>query len=157
MPQVLTLYLIHRLWQSVLLLPAATQDVLEQEQEERSRLIFLLLGRYSSRNLRSPDWTLRSAAREDKLEHQRLLLKTFLQQVIRERCNDLLLSPSLLHHPPQLVMEAGWPLTEAHWRLTYLMLNSAHTASRYHMCRCGRQFYGHANRKWCRHCDRMTE
>ena len=98
--EVLILYLIHRLWQSVLLLPAATQDVLEQEQEERSRLIFLLLGRYSSRNLLSPDWTLRIAAREDKLEHQRLLLKTFLQQVIRERCSDLLPSPSLLHQPP---------------------------------------------------------
>lgn len=155
--EVITLYLVHRLWQSVLLPPAAMRDVLEQEQEERLRLILLLLRRYASRNIVSPDWTLRVAAREDNPEQQRLLLKTFLQEVVRQRCSDLLPSPVILHQTPQLVMEAGCPLTEAYWQLTCLMLTPSDSARRYHLCPCGRQFYGHANRKWCARCDRRTE
>jgi hypothetical protein len=155
--EVLTLYLIYHLWQSVLLPPAPTRDVLEQEQEELFRLILLLLRRYSSRNILSPDWTLRVAAREYNPEHQRILLKTFLQEVIRQRCRDLLPSPVLLHQPPQLIMEAGCPLTEAYWQLTWLMLNPSYSARRHHLCPCGWQFYGHANRKWCPRCDRRTE
>ena len=154
--EVLTLYLIYHLWQSVLLPPAPTRDVLEQEQEERFRLILLLLRRYSSRNIASPDWTLRVAAREDNPEQQRLLLKTFLQEVVRQRCSDLLPSLSLLHQPPQLVMEAGCPLTEAYWQLTHLMLNPTPSTRRHHVCPCGRQFYGRPNRKWCPQCDRRT-
>jgi hypothetical protein len=154
--EVLTLYLLYHLWQSVLLPPAPTRDVLEQEQEERSRLILLLLRRYSSGNIVSPDWTLRVAAREDNPEQQRLLLKSFLQEVVRQRCSDLMPSPSLLHQPPQLVMEAGCPLTEAYWQLTYLMLNPTPSARRHHVCPCGQQFYGRPNRKWCPQCDRRT-
>jgi hypothetical protein len=154
--EVLTFYLIYHLWQSALLPPAPTRDVLEQEQEERLRLILLLLRRYSSRNIVSPDWALRVAAREGNPEQQRLLLKAFLQQAVRQRCRDLLPSPSLLHQPPQLVIEAGCPLTEAYWQLTQLMLNPIPSARRHHVCPCGRQFYGRPNRKWCPQCDRRT-
>jgi hypothetical protein len=141
----------------VLLPPAATQDVLGRDREERSRLILLLLKCYYSRDLLSAGWTLREAAREDNLEQQRIMLTSFLQDVVRQRCSDLVPSPSFLHQPPQLLMEAGCPLTEAYWQLTYLMLNPTLSARRHHICPCGRQFYGHANQKWCRRCDRRTE
>jgi hypothetical protein len=154
--EVLTLYLIYHLWQSLLLPPDQTRDGLEREQKERFRLIHLLLGCYSSRNIVSPDWTLRVAASEDNPEHQRLLLTTFLQEVLRERCRDLMPSPSLLHQPPQLMMEAGCPLTEGYWQLIYLMLNPDSSARRHHVCPCGRQFNGRPNRKLCRQCDRRT-
>jgi hypothetical protein len=123
------------------------RDILEQEQEERFRLILLLLRRYSSQNILSPDWTLRVAAREGNPEQQCLLLKAFLQEVVRQRCNDPLPSPSLLHQLPQLVMQAEDPLTEAYWQHTHLRLNPTSSACRYHICPCGRQFYGRPNRK----------
>jgi len=155
--EVLTLYLIHQLWKSVSLPPAETRDVLEQEQKERFRLIRLLLRRYFSLNLASPAYPLRVAATQSNPELQCSLLKAFLQDIVAQRCSDLRPRPSLLHQPPLLVMEAGCPLTEAYWQLTNLMLNPAHSARRYHICPCGRQFYARPNQKWCSQCDRRTE
>jgi hypothetical protein len=55
-----------------------------------------------------------------------------------------------------ILVSLACPLTEAYWQLTNLMLNTAQSARRYHMCPCGRQFYGRPNRKWCPRCDRRT-
>jgi hypothetical protein len=154
--EVLTFYLIHQLWLSVSLPPAETRDVLEQEQKERLRLIRLLRRRYFSIDLASPAYPLHVAATQSNPEQQCLLLKAFLQDVLAQRCSDLTPRPSFLHQPPQLVMLAGCPLTEAYWQLTNLMLNPTHSARRYHICPCGRQFYGRPNQKYCPRCDRRT-
>jgi hypothetical protein len=140
--EVLTLYLTYRIWWSVWLPPAETRDVLEQEQRERFRLIRLLLKRYVSLDLASPAYPLRAAATESNPERQYWLMKVFLQDTVAQRCSDLRPRPSLLHQPPQLVMEAGCPLIEAYWQLTNLMLDPADSAKHHYICPCGRQFHG---------------
>jgi len=154
--EVLTFYLLYRLWQSMLLPPDLSRDILEQDQAVRFRLIQMLHRRYRSRNLFSPGQTLRLAAGEDDPARQRLLLNSFIQEVVNQRFDGLTPSVSLVHQPPQLVMQAQCPLTVAYWQLVNLMLKPD-DARRYHICPCGRSFYGHANRKYCVRCDRRTE
>lgn len=155
--EVLTLYLIYHLWQSVLRPPARTRDVLEQERKERLRLILLLLRRYFSRDLASPAWPLRIAATQNNAEQQRLLLETFLQQVVNQKLNGLTPAISLLHQPRQTLMQAESPMAVAYWQLAALMLKP-NDVRHYHLCpSCGRSFYGRPNRKYCPRCDRRTE
>ena len=168
--EVLTLYLIFSLWQSIMLPPAQTQDLEAQEQQERSRLIGLLFlrcigpkkpvkskaGHWEiSLDILNPAHLLHAAARELDQKRQCLLLKCFIQDILGQRLNGLTPDLSLIHPRPQFLMRAECPLTVAYWQLANLMLKPDEKR-RYHVCPCGRSFYGHATRKYCSQCDRRT-
>jgi hypothetical protein len=156
--EVVTLYLTYRLWESILLPLDQPRDVLRREQEERSPLIRLLSRRYLGRRgieLGSPAYLLREAAWTDSPAHQFKLLKAAIDDTVSQRFTGLTPRLSLLHEPPQLVMQAQSPLHVAYWQFASLALQPSDNR-RYHVCPCGRRFYGHANRKWCAQCDRRT-
>jgi hypothetical protein len=153
--EVLTLYLIYNLWQSVSLPLDNTQDILEQEEKERVRLIQLLHQRYFRRNLLSPAHTLRVAVSEDNPARQRILVRASLQEIVSWQFNGLTPFLSLVHHPPQLVMQAQCPMTVAYWQLANLLLKPD-DGRHYHICPCGRSFHGRPNRVFCSRCDRRT-
>ena len=168
--EVLTLYLIFSLWQNIMLPASQTRDLEAQEQQERSRLSELLFlrcigpkkpvkskaGHWEiSLDILNPAHLLHAAALELDQKRQCLLLKCFIQDVVSQRLNGLTPAISLIHQRPQLVMQAECPLAVAYWQFANLMLKPDERR-RYHVCSCGRWFYGHAARKYCSQCDRRT-
>jgi hypothetical protein len=82
-------------------LPANKGRVIVCECEGVDYLCLEGVTRYFSIDLASPAYPLRVAATESNPEQQRWLLTAFLQDVVAERCRDLMPRPSLLHQPPQ--------------------------------------------------------